>query len=492
MAEERESNSRREFLKATLAGVTALTILPAGVVAGMGRPAPSNKLNIAAIGVGGVGFQNLNNLKNENIVALCDVDWDYGQKAFRRWPNALKYKDYREMLEKEKNIDAVLIATPDHTHAIAAMNALQLGKHVYVQAPMAHSIFEIRRMVETAKVFDVASQVGNQIASSDFTRDISETIWAGTIGEVRDVYVWTSDPKWNQGEEMPDKKMIAPRNLDWDLFVGPANFIPYNPVFTPWGWRAWWNFGAGALGTAGPHILEPVFRALKLKATSAVEASSTYFNLDSAPRAEKILFEFKKRDNLPNVAMPPVKIHWYDGGLFPELPEKLPQEISLRDYNTGFILEGSEGMIIANPSNEQFQLIRNGELASFKSEKVLHRIENSSLGHETDWVRSCKESPSNRLQCSASFESQASMSETILVGAMAVRLQSLRKKLEWDSSQLKFSNIDIFEEFEISDLNNFKIENGMSTIENSSKRYNASHFIDQTVRPIYRENWKQI
>jgi hypothetical protein len=492
MDEEQMSNSRREFLKNTLLGVSALTILSPNVVAGLGRPQPSDKLNIAAIGVGGVGFRNLNNLKNENIVALCDVDWDYGQKAFRRWPNATKYKDFRVMLENEKNVDAVVIATPDHTHAIAVMAVLQLRKHVYVQSPMAHSIFEMRRMVETAKVFDVSTQVGNQIASSDFSRDIAETIWAGAIGEIRDVFVWTSEPNWIQGIELPDKKMNIPRDLDWNLFVGPSAFIPYHSAFTPYGWRAWWNFGNGAIGSAGPHILEPIFRALKLKAPSAVEASSTYFNLDSSPKAEKILFEFTKRENLPNVAMPSVKIHWSDGGLLPEFQKNLPQEVLLKDYNSGFLLVGSEGMIIANPSEEKFQLVKNNEVVSFETEKLLHRIQNSSLGHETDWVRSCKESSSNRLQCSASFESQAALTETILVGTLAVRLQSLRKKLAWDSNQLKFSNIDIFEEFEISSPRNFQVENGIVAINNSGKKYNAAHFIDQTIRPIYREGWKQI
>jgi hypothetical protein len=492
MFEEEKSNSRREFLKTTMVGISALTILPSTVVSGFGKPMPSDKLNIAAIGIGGVGSRNLNNLKNENIVSLCDVDWEYGMKAFRRWPNASKYKDFRIMLEKEKNIDAIVIATPDHTHAISVLAALQLNKHVFVQAPMAHSIFEMRRMVETAKVFDVSTQVGNQIASSDFSREISETIWAGAIGEIRDVFVWTPETGCNQLEELPDRKMKVPSSLDWDLFVGPSTFIPYHPEFTPFGWRAWWNFGNGVLGSAGPHMLEPVFRALKLKSPLAVEASSSFLNLDSAPKVEKILFEFQKRDNLPKVAMPSVKIHWFDGGLLPELPDKLPEEISLKDYKLGFIFFGSDGMIIANPTNEKFQLIKDGEVVTFETEKIIHRIENSSAGHETDWIRSCKESSINRLSCSANFESQAALTETILVGTLAIRLQSLKKRLEWDINQLKFSNIDIFEEFEITSPKRYFIENGIITLSNSNKKFNVSHFVDQVVRPIYRENWAQI
>jgi len=492
MATELPSNSRREFLKNTLIGVSALTILPSNLIAGLGHQSPGNKLNIATIGLGGVGFRNLNKLKNENIVALCDVDWNYGQKAFRRWPNATKYKDFRLLLENEKNIDAVVIATPDHIHAHCALAAMQLQKHVYVQSPMAHSIFEVRRMVESAKVFDVATQVGNQIASSDFSREISEIIWTGFIGEVRDVYVWSEEPFWAQGEELTDKKIKIPSDLDWDLFVGPSSFIPYNSIYTPIGWRGWWNFGSGVLGSSGPHLLEPVFRALKLKAPMAVDASSSFVNLDSAPKAEKLVFEFLKRENLPDLAMPSVKIHWFDGGLIPDMPCKLPAEISLKDFNTGLIFLGSEGLIIANPSTEQFKIVKNGEVFPFVAEKVIHRIENSSQGHESDWVRSCKEPSLNRLQCSANFESQAALTETVFVGNMAVRLQSLRKKLEWNSSQLKFSNIDIYDEFEIFSPENFRVENGIATTSRNSRKFNVAHFVDQTVRPIYRETWKQI
>jgi len=264
--EEKESNSRREFIKKSVVGLAAMSVLPSNVLSGMKNTSPGNKLNIAAIGIGGVGFQNLNNLKDENIVALCDVDWDYGQKAFRRWSSATRYKDYRVMLEKEKNIDAVLIAAPDHIHASAALAAMQLQKHVYVQAPLSHSVAEIRRMVEMGKAYNLATQVGNQLASSDFTRDISEIIWSGAIGEIREVRAWTTQPKWKQGVFNLEKRMFAPSGLDWNLFLGRAAEMSYHPRLTPFGWRAWWNFGNGTLGCMGSQILEPAFRALKLKA----------------------------------------------------------------------------------------------------------------------------------------------------------------------------------------------------------------------------------
>lgn len=492
MIEEKESNSRREFIKKTVAGLTAITILPSNVISGMGHPSPGDKLNIAVVGVGGIGFQNLNNLKDENIVALCDVDWDYGQKAFRRWSSAARYKDYRVMLEKEKNIDAVLIASPDHTHACVALSAMQLQKHVYVQAPMAHSVFEVRRMVETARIFNLATQVGNQRASGDFTRDISEIIWSGAIGEVREVKAWTSQPKWKQGVFNLEKKMYAPSSLDWNLFLGPATEMPYHPKLTPYGWRTWWNFGNGALGSLGAHILEPAFRALKLKAPISVEASSTLFTLDTAPQSEQIIFSFGKRENLPNLAMPPLKLTWHDGGLLPELVEKDPSGFSVREMESGLIFRGSEGYIISDPMAEKFAVFIHGEEVTLQPEKVLHRIPNSSSGHEADWVRACKENHDNRLETSANFESQAVLTETLLVGSMAVRLQSLSKKLEWDSGQMGFSNINLYEEFEIKGESDYYVDNGMVKFSGSKKMYNAASFVNQSVRPIYRSGWQQL
>ena len=492
MSEEKMSNSRRDFIKTAVAGAAAFSILPSSVIAGLGNPMPSDKLNIAAIGVGGIGFNNLNSLKNENIVALCDVDWEYGQKTFRRWGNATRYKDFRVMFDNEKNIDAVLIASPDHTHAIAAISAMQLQKHVFVQAPMARSVFEMRKMVDIAKVYEVATQAGNQVASSDFTRDIAETFWKGYIGEVRDVFVWTSDPRWKQGVELTDKRNRIPSGLDWDLFIGPSAFLPYNPDITPFGWRAFWNFGNGTLGAAGAHLLEPVFRALQLGVVDSVEASSGYYSLDVAPASEKIVFDFTQRDNMPKVAMPGVKVHWYDGGLLPDLPVKIPKQVNLNEFQSGIIFKGSEGMIVANVPDEVFYVIRDGEVITPDLVHSVRRVENSTLGHEADWVRACKESSRNRLPASADFEGQAAMTETILVGTMALRMQSFRRKLKWDSAQMKFSNIYTNEEFEIVIPGGLYIENGIPKFNSTTKKYNAVHFVDQTVRPTYRDKWQQV
>lgn len=494
MSEEKKTASRRDFLKTSALGLTALTILPSTVIGGLGHPSPVDKLNIAAVGIGGVGFRNLTNLSNENIVALCDIDSKYGQKSFRRWSIAKQYQDFRVMLDQQKDIDAIVVATPDHTHSVAAMAAMQLQKHVFVQAPMAHSIFEMRRMNETARVFDVVSQVGNQSASGDGTREICELIWSGAIGEITEVHAWTSKPEWDQGKYFPSSKNeSAPKSFNWDLFLGPAPEIPYHSTYSPFGWRPWWNFGNGALAAAGPHLLEPVFKALKLKAPLDVEASSTAVNLDSAPLSEKLIFTFGRRDNLPKLSMPELKMYWYDGGLKPEIPHDLPKEVSFGNSDGGVLFKGEKGIIICTPEAHDFSVIINGELVDLKVDKTLHRIENAFLGgHEKDWVRACKESSDNRLAPSASFDKQTALTETLLIGSIAVRLQSLGKKLKWDSGQMKFLNVDNFEEFEISKRGQLYFENGIPKFDVEVQKYNASHFIDQTVRPIYRKGWKQI
>jgi hypothetical protein len=493
MEEKPMPSTRRDFLKTSFAGVSALTILPSSVIAGLGKPLPSDKLNIAAVGVGGIGFRNLTNLERENIVALCDVDWDYGQKAFRRWSTAARYRDFRVMLENEKNIDAVLVATPDHTHSVVAMAAMQLQKHVFVQAPMAHSVFEVRRMVETARVFDLVTQVGNQAASSDETREIAEILWEGTIGEVTEVHAWTSKPNWKQGGYYPEGRSRIPKELDWDLFLGPSSEIPYNPAYTPYTWRGWWNFSNGTAGTIGPHLLEPVFRALKLQSPIEVEASSTPVNLQSAPQAQKLVFSFDRRDNMPRLAMPPVKLFWYDGGLKPDLPDQVAILGKVGNDEGGIIFIGSNGILVCSSEGKDYSVIVKGNLLNVNAPRQLHRIANPYTGgHENDWVRSCKESGNNRLLPAASFATQAALTETLLVGSLAVRMQSLGKKLLWDSPQMRFTNINNYEEFSITRQGEPYIQNGLPRFDVDVSKHNASHFVDQTVRPLYRQGWQQI
>ena len=268
--------SRRKFIASTSIGITGATILPSHVVAGLGHRPPSDKLNIAGIGVGGKGFTNLKYMETENIVALCDVDWDYAARnAFPRWHRAKQYKDFRVMLDQQKDIDAIMVATPDHTHALPALMAMRQGIHAFVQKPLTHSVYESRILAETAQRYGVATQMGNQGNSADGIRQICEWIWAGTIGEVTHVDTWTNRPIWPQGLSRPEKSERVPKTLDWDLFIGPAAFREYNSIYHPWNWRGWWDFGTGALGDMGNHILDPVFKALNLQYPTSVQASST-------------------------------------------------------------------------------------------------------------------------------------------------------------------------------------------------------------------------
>ena len=299
--------SRRSFVTSTMTAAAGLTILPSGIISAKGRVAPSDKLNIAGIGTGGMGNRNLLNLKEHNIVAMCDVDWAYAAKSFTDFPNAKKYKDFRKMYdEMGKEFDAVVIATPDHTHAITALGAMSMGKHVYVQKPLTHTVYESRMLRLKAEEAGVATQMGNQGNSGIGLRTICEWLWDGAIGPVERVHAWTNRPIWPQGLERPEKGMWVPDTLDWDLFIGPAPMRPYHEVYTPWNWRGWWDFGTGALGDMACHILDPVFMGLKLGSPVKVQATSSQFNTESPPESEIVHYKFPARDKYMKQKMPAV------------------------------------------------------------------------------------------------------------------------------------------------------------------------------------------
>ena len=276
--------SRRSFLKTGAVAAAGLTIVPGSVLGkSFGYTAPSDKLNIAGIGVGGMGRRNLANMNTENIVALCDVDWHYADKTFKDYPKAKRFKDWRVMFdEMGKSIDAIMVATPDHTHAGVTAHAITLGKHCYTQKPLTHSVYESRLLTKLAKKYKVATQMGNQGNSFDWCRQIAEWIQSGVIGDVYEVHCWTDRPIWPQGLMKPNDTPKCPKTLDWDLWIGPAQKRPYNPVYTPWNWRGWWDFGTGALGDMACHIMDPLYWALDLKYPTSVIGCSTLSNLYSS------------------------------------------------------------------------------------------------------------------------------------------------------------------------------------------------------------------
>jgi predicted dehydrogenase len=488
--------SRRHFISASATAAVGFTILPSKVIAGFGHTPPGDKLNIAGIGVGGKGFTNLKFMEKENnIVALCDVDWEYaGRNAFSRWTSAKKYMDYREMFETQKDIDAVMIATPDHSHALPALIAMREGKHVFLQKPLTHSVYESRILKETAQRYGVATQMGNQGNSDEGIRLICEWIWSGVIGEVTHVDTWTNRPIWPQGLAAPDDKKRIPKTLNWDLFVGPAKFREYHPTYHPWNWRGWWDFGTGALGDMGCHIIDPVFKALMLEYPVAVEASSTPFNMDSAPNAQLVRYEFPQRDNLPKVGMPPVTLNWYDGGLMPPRPDELAYDEQMGDNDGGCIFYGSKGKIMCGTYAQNPTLLPTSRMETFvQPQKTIRRISNAmDGGHEQDWIRACKESRETRLEASSNFNYAGPLNETVVMGVVAVRLQNLGYKLLWDGPNMRFTNVSSADKMRVIAKDEFEIQNGDPKFKKEYKTLPALAMAEEWIRHTYRNGWEQV
>ncbi len=279
--------SRADFLKTSATGLAAMTVVPGNVMgAAFGHKAPSDKLNIAGVGVGGRGAAVLSDVSDENIVALCDTDWNYAKGTFNRYAKAQRFWDWREMYDKIGNqIDAVVCGTPDHTHALVSSTAMELGKHIYCEKPLTHSVYESRLLTKLAAEKGVATQMGNQGSSGEGVQKVCDWIWNGEIGEVTRVDAFTDRPIWPQGLMRPSQVDPIPDTLNWDLFLGPAQYRPYNKIYQPWNWRGWWDFGTGALGDMACHILHPVFKALQLGYPTKVQGSSTALLTDCAPPA---------------------------------------------------------------------------------------------------------------------------------------------------------------------------------------------------------------
>ena len=478
--EKSKSLTRRGFIGTTAATAAGITILPSQVVSGLGHQSPSDKLRIAGIGIGGKGQVNLRNMNSENIVALCDIDWNYAAKTFGQYPAARRYMDYRIMLEEmNKDIDAVVIATPDHTHAVTALAAMQLGKHVYVQKPLTHSVFESRVLLEASRKYKVVTQMGNEGHSSHSVADVCELIWSGAIGEVNQVEAWTDRPIWPQGLTRPAQGMWLPENINWDLFIGPAAMRPYHSAYHPWNWRGWWDFGTGALGDMACHVLDVVFSALKLGYPNALEASSSVFNNESAPNSSLIRYTFPERLSIGKMKMPSVNLTWYDGGLSPSRPDSLPDGMEMGQGKNGVLFHGTKGKLVCGNYGSNYKLLPENKFAKLTMPpKTLRRVEGS---HEMDWVRSCKESAENRILPLSNFEYACPLNEMVVMGNLAVRLQGLRKKLKWDGENMAFTNL--------SDEDKIMVTNGIPGAEPKNIELNAKKFVAELLRTNYRQGW---
>lgn len=453
--------SRRDFLRTSSVAAAGFFIIPRHVL-GRGFIAPSDKLNIAGIGVGGKGASDLAEFAkspNVNIVGLCDVDDRMAKSSRALFPKATYYKDFREMLAKEKNtIDAVSVSTPDHTHAVAALAAMQMKKHVYVQKPLTHTIQEARILTEAAEKYKVVTQMGNQGASGEGVRQMQEWYKAGVIGHAHTIYVWTNRPVWPQGFGKPKKIAEVPKELDWDLWLGPAKWEEYKDGYVPFNWRGYWSFGTGALGDMGCHLIDPAFKTVGLGYPTEVECSvaaiyeqmwtASYYP-DSCPPASTVILKFpgkkKKRD---------IELHWMDGGIRPERPEELgPNDVmGDEDGSGGVIIEGTKGKMMCGTYGSKPRLL----FASGNKEvSVAKTIERVPEGHYVQWVNACI-AGYGKNKLSSSFDYAGPLTESILMGNLAIRSWMMksaegkftgRKKLIWDAINMKITNFEEANQF---------------------------------------------
>lgn len=432
----RNTISRKKFLKDSATAAAAFTIVPRHVLGGQGYTAPSDKLNIGCIGVGGKGRVDVHGVSSQNIVALCDVDQaratephGYSKNAYEAFPEARRYEDFRVMLDKEKDLDGVTISTPDHVHAIATIKAMERGLDVYTQKPLTHTINECSEVVSMANKTGVTTQMGIQNHAKVGPRILCELVWQGTIGKVNKVHCWTDRPVWPQGKKYrPDRERI-PHSLDWNLWLGPAEKRAYNPAYVPFTWRGWWDYGEGALGDMGCHIFDYPNWALKFGSPLSVEASSTAVSDESPPRAAMVTYYIKSE-----LSDSPVKLVWYDGGLTPATPRGLENKNALNKLHngSGVILYGESGTLVYGHKSPKPVLVVNGQEKDYPPpRKAIPR----SPGFYNEWIRASKGS---KTRPTANFDYSGPLAEKVLLGVVAIKSG---KKLLWDDKNKKVTNV---------------------------------------------------
>ncbi|HUX55332.1 MAG TPA: Gfo/Idh/MocA family oxidoreductase [Bacteroidales bacterium] len=436
--EDIQSLTRRKFIADGALIASVFTIIPRYVMGGPGYVPPSDKLNIACVGVGGKGRVDLDGVSTENIIALCDVDEvqatkklkQFDENAYEANPKARKYKDFRVMLEKEKDIDAITVSTPDHMHAIITMTAMKMGKNVYTQKPLTRIISESRIITNFAKKAGIVTQMGNQGHANEGPRILNELIWQGAIGKVHEVHCWTDRPIWPQGiPNRPKDEPQVPSTLDWDLWLGITNYRPYNPAYVPFAWRAWWDFGCGALGDMGCHVMDYPFWTLKLKSPLSIEAYSTKVFEETAPLGSVIHYDF-----ISGLDSTPVKLIWYDGGLKPPVPEGLKSDVNLLKPIlpwSGVLFKGELGEIVYGHHSPKPILLINGKEYDYEMPKEMIP---RSIGHYKEWIAECK---GGKQKAMSNFDYAGPLTEVVLLGNVALRAG---QKLYWDAAKMEFPN----------------------------------------------------
>ena len=435
----RENMSRRTFLASAAAlSAASCATAPHIVTSAAAAKTPANeRLNLGAIGFGGMGAGNIRNLSGEQFVALCDVDSAYAKPVFEAFPDARRYVDYREMLAAESGLDGVVIATPDHTHAVIAMAAIKAGKHVFCQKPLAHDVYECRMLAQAAAEAGVVTQMGIQGHAGNGTRTVVESIQAGVIGEVREVHAFCSDSYYPWGHagwspkdgRVPEEAMSVPETLNWDLWLGPAAARPYHSCYHPMAWRAFQAFGSGWMADRGAHSLDPVKWALNLGHPSRISATSTGTTDEMHPVSAIVTFEFPKRGK-----MPPVSVTWYTGLHIPR-PAGVPVGEQIGDPTGGILFVGSDGMMTCDTYGERPRLLPEARMKKFKApEPSIPRIEGESI--EGDWVRAIR----NGTKACADFSYSGPLSEICALGNIAKRFDDT--PIEWDNDRMTVTNLD--------------------------------------------------
>src|ERR1700744_977078 len=458
-AEQKASPSRREFLKTGAIAAASFMIVPRFVLGGKGYTAPSDKLLIAGCGAGGKGQSDIANFYKSGkaeIAYLCDVDDRRSAKTRSDFPKAKYYKDWRELLDKEhKNFDAMSVSTPDHNHAIIAYHAMSLGKHVYVQKPMTHDLYEARLLTEAAKKFKVVTQMGNQGSSNDGTRLLSEWYDAGLIGDVHTVYCWTNRPVWPQGIKWPAPDTNIPKELDWDLWLGTAPKKDYVDKLVPFNWRGWWDYGTGALGDMGCHLVEAPFRVLGIRYAKDVQASVGRVYVDefkeghfpeSCPPSSHITLTFPKTEKTKG----DVTLHWMDGGIEPERPDELgPNERFPGEDGNGTLFIGTKAKMFASTYSDGATLLPMSRTKEVTVPKKYDRVPKGAEGHYAQWVEGCI-AGYGKMEMSSSFEKAGPLTEALLMANLAVRGHDLKGgqiTYEWDNTAMKVSNFDAVNQY---------------------------------------------
>lgn len=469
-----EGNSRRKFIR-NAAIASSIMIVPRHVLGGVGFTAPSDQLNLAAIGAGGKGRSDIKNASvngRERVVALCDVHFSgSASDSVKAFPDAKLYADYREMLDKEKDIDAVTISTPDHVHGPAAAYAMQRGKHVYVQKPMTHNIREARLLTEMARKEKIVTQMGNQGGSNPLHKLVQGWIDSDKLGKIAKVQVWTNRPVWPQGGPMPESDASKkPDDLAWDLWLGPAPFKPFTPNMHPFNWRGWWDYGTGALGDVGCHLIDIPFRSLGLKYPTDAECSvgavysnmwTADYNPEGCPAASFITLHF---DATPK-SKSRIEMTWSDGGIRPSHPDIIPADHDIGGKNSanGVLIIGEKGIISTNINDSSPmmpKLYLNDGTTEFGPE--VGSVDEPEYGHQRLWVDACKAGYNSKEHkaLTSSFDYAGPMTETVLMGNLAIRSYMLRrensqgqneffarKKMLWDGENMRITNLEEANQF---------------------------------------------